>query len=94
MANVTTLALAKAVVIALITHRVWIGIYNYYLHPLARYPGPKLAAITEWYRTFQEVILQKSWSDLLFQIHKTYGEVARVGVNEVRCLATCLPRPS
>lgn len=86
--------LAKAVVIALITYRVWIGMYNYYLHPLARYPGSKLAAITKWYRTFQEMILQKSWSDLLFQIHMTHGEVARVGVNEVRFSTTRLPRPS
>lgn len=48
-------------------------VYNVYLSPLNKFPGPKFAAITEWYKTYQEVFLRKSWQQLLVDLHKQYG---------------------
>ncbi|KAI0003504.1 cytochrome P450 [Xylariaceae sp. FL0662B] len=48
-----------------------------YFHPLAKYPGPKLAAMTNWvfnYNYLKGDIVQ--WQD---EVHKKYGEVVRLG---------------
>ena len=50
-------------------------IYRLYLSPLAKFPGPKLAAITDWYETYFE-LLQGLGGQYTFQIqrlHKLYG---------------------
>ena len=56
---------------------------NLFRGPLARYPGPQLAKCTTWYKTWQELILSRSWPDVLSELHNKYGEVVCVGPNEV-----------
>ncbi|KAK5994291.1 Cytochrome P450 monooxygenase [Cladobotryum mycophilum] len=59
------------------------GIFNVFYHPLAAFPGPRGAALTAWYKTYQEVWLGRSWIDVLGELHKKYGNVIRVGPNEL-----------
>ena len=42
-------------------------------HPLASFPGPRGAALTAWYKTYQEVFLGRSWIDVLHELHGKYG---------------------
>ena len=42
-------------------------------HPLARFPGPKLAAATWWYMTYYEVFKDGAFVDHLEELHKKYG---------------------
>lgn len=55
--------------------------YNLFFHPLRRYPGPKLAAITQfqvlYYRSTGKAI---SWNH---QLHQKYGPIVRVAPNEL-----------
>lgn len=48
-------------------------IYNLYLHPLAGFPGPKLAGATRFWRAYVECILNHSFVHVLEELHKTYG---------------------
>ncbi|KAH6962312.1 cytochrome P450 [Ilyonectria sp. MPI-CAGE-AT-0026] len=69
-------------VIALICFSVALrSIYLLFFHPLAKFPGPKLAAITDHYYGF-------SWVGgfhpfRLQELHKRYGDVVRIAPNEL-----------
>ncbi|KAK1140603.1 hypothetical protein N8T08_010240 [Aspergillus melleus] len=58
---------------------LWRIIFNIYLHPLSKYPGPKLAVISDLaqsYWTFTGVLHSK-----LKDLHEQYGDVVRIGPN-------------
>ena len=50
-----------------------IYLYRLIFHPLAKYPGPKLAAISNWYEFYYDVIQQGSFTMHIQELHKTYG---------------------
>ncbi|KAF2095118.1 benzoate 4-monooxygenase cytochrome-like protein P450 [Rhizodiscina lignyota] len=56
-------------------------LYRLYFHPLAKYPGPFLARITNWYAVYHAYIgdkhLQNYWA------HKKYGKFVRMAPNMV-----------
>ena len=56
-----------AVVLGILWHRL-------YLHPLAHFPGPKLAAGTWWYMTYYEVFKDGAMVEQLEYLHARYGE--------------------
>lgn len=68
---------------AWILQKFFSGVFNVFYHPLTCIPGPKIAAFTAWYKTYQEVYLGRSWIDVLRELHETYGKIVRVGPNEV-----------
>lgn len=48
-------------------------VYRLYFHPLAGFPGPKLAAITLWYETYHDVWLRGKYVFKIKEMHKKYG---------------------
>jgi hypothetical protein len=46
-------------------------------HPLARYPGPRLARVTKWYSVYK--IIQGKQHLHYKRLHDTYGNTVRVG---------------
>ncbi|KAL4804733.1 cytochrome P450 [Aspergillus unguis] len=67
--------LASAVYIALI------GVYRSCFHPLRNIPGPRLASVTELWRTFK--YFRGTWHDDIVAAHRQYGSVVRISPNEV-----------
>ena len=49
-------------------------IYQIWFHPLSGYPGPKLAAITIWYRGYYDLVVGGGMLEHLEVLHKQYGE--------------------
>ncbi|KAG6003918.1 hypothetical protein E4U21_001596 [Claviceps maximensis] len=58
-----------------------VALYRITLHPLARVPGPKLAAMSNiWYA---RKIAQGKMVKLGLELHRKYGDIVRVGPDEV-----------
>ncbi|KAK1574322.1 cytochrome P450 [Colletotrichum navitas] len=57
------------------------GVYNAFLHPLRRYPGPKLAGVSRAYYLFFDVRGVSHWK--VKEWHEKYGEVVRIAPGEL-----------
>jgi hypothetical protein len=57
----------------LLIYVVGLAVYRLYLSPLARFPGPKLAALSNWYEFYYDVILQGKFTFHINDLHKQYG---------------------
>ncbi|TGO60963.1 hypothetical protein BCON_0031g00410 [Botryotinia convoluta] len=57
------------------------GIYNLYFHPLSKYPGPKLAAVSNIWYAYNW--LTGKWPWKIEEMLKHYGDVVRIAPNEL-----------
>ena len=69
-------ALLPAVSLASITlYGIVLAVWRLYFSPLAQIPGPKLAACTQWYETYLEIV-KGGGGQFLFEYrkwHEKYG---------------------
>jgi hypothetical protein len=76
------------ITIALFTLFLVFLVHRLYFHPLAKFPGPKLAALTRWYCAWFDVVEGGTLLEHTSSLHEIYGDVIRIGPNEV-----CHPLP-
>jgi cytochrome P450 len=55
--------------------------YNAFFHPLARFPGPRLASVTGLWRLYHITI--GDWSEIILDLHQRYGRIVRLAPNEL-----------
>lgn len=55
--------------------------YQLYLHPLAKYPGPPLGKLTQWYDVYHAYAGDKHI--LFYHLHQKYGTVVRFSPNSL-----------
>lgn len=80
-----SVCLTMFLVALLATRGLWVAIYRLYFHPLAKFPGPKLSAISTLYEAYYDLV-NKGGGQFAFKIkwlHEKYGPIVRVGPNEV-----------
>ncbi|KAL0564526.1 hypothetical protein V5O48_017520, partial [Marasmius crinis-equi] len=70
------------VVALLAIQAIFAALYRLLFHPLSKYPGPRLAALTDHYRAYHDVVRHGGWIDELKVLHARYGPVVRVSPNE------------
>lgn len=51
------------------------SIYRLYFSPSARYPGPRLAALTYWYEFYYDVVCKGRYSWKIRDLHHRYGRL-------------------
>jgi hypothetical protein len=56
-------------------------VYQRYLHPLARFPGPFLASLTDLWQAHQFMTLQQPY--YLTKLHEKYGPIVRYGPDKL-----------
>lgn len=59
--------------LAFLLYRLSKAIYNLYLHPLNKFPGPKLAAATHLYEFYYSIIRDGEFIWEMERMHKQYG---------------------
>ncbi|KAJ9663462.1 hypothetical protein H2201_005670 [Coniosporium apollinis] len=76
-------ALLLGALIVWVSYNVQQAVYNIFFHPLARFPGPRAAAATKLWKAYIECIKQESFCHKLEKLHAQYGDVVRVGPDEL-----------
>jgi hypothetical protein len=67
-------ALLLGAVIAGFLYLVGLAVYRLYFSPIARFPGPKLAALSRWYEFYYDCVLPGQFTFHIQELHKKYGE--------------------
>lgn len=57
----------------LVLYFIYGVIYRLYLSPLAKIPGPRLAALTSWYICYYDVIKGGKFVFKIKDLHEEYG---------------------
>lgn len=63
-----------------------LAFYRLFLDPLARFPGPKLAALSRFYEAYHDVVRNGQYTFKIAELHKKYGTVAMISM--VDCVLT------
>lgn len=58
---------------AFLIYRLAKTVYNVYFHPLAKFPGPKLAAATHLYEFYWSIVRDGEFIWEIERMHKKYG---------------------
>ncbi|KAK7572720.1 hypothetical protein V3481_017910 [Fusarium oxysporum f. sp. vasinfectum] len=67
-------------------YRVALALYNVSpLHPLSKFPGPKIAAASYVYEAYYDWILMGRYGRRIEKMHEQYGPIVRVSPDELHC---------
>lgn len=58
------------------------AIYRLFFHPLSRFPGPRVAALTRWYEFYYDVIQPGQFIWKIEGLHQEYGTLKEGGEEE------------
>jgi hypothetical protein len=73
-ANYLTTALLLCGFVALLLYHSLVVIYRLVFHPLSGFPGPRLARMTTFYKTYYEVVKGGELLRRTRELHGIYGE--------------------
>lgn len=60
-------------VVGWLAYLVCVSVYRLLLHPIAKFPGPKLAALSKWYEFYYEVVKKGHFTFRIQDLHRQYG---------------------
>ena len=71
-----SVVLATAVLIVSVLYLAGLVIYRLYLSPIAKFPGPKLAAATYLFEGYYDVVKRGKYTFKIRDLHAEYGQCA------------------
>ena len=83
MGSQTSYSLTGLVAAAWICWVLGACVYRLWFHPLAKFPGPKLAALTTWYEGWYDCVRYKGrFTFKLADLHAKYGKTSHNNVDQ------------
>jgi hypothetical protein len=73
VSQLTPVSVLVTVIAIGLTWAISTAFYNVYHHPLAHFPGPRLAAASKFWLAYQEFVRGVSLSDIRDELHAKYG---------------------
>ncbi|KAI1089144.1 cytochrome P450 [Rostrohypoxylon terebratum] len=83
METLSSLLSWQSIISTIVLYYVTVALYRLYLHPLARFPGPKLAAVTRWYEGYYDLYQPGQYTFKIAELHKQYGPIIRISPYEL-----------
>ncbi|KAI8947359.1 cytochrome P450 [Xylaria longipes] len=82
MTDVLSLLLGPPLLVG-VGYLTYLILWRCFLSPLAKLPGPKLAALTYWYECYYDIARPAQYAFKIKALHREYGPVVRIGPNDV-----------
>ncbi|OHF03422.1 hypothetical protein CORC01_01141 [Colletotrichum orchidophilum] len=64
-------------------YAVQLGVRRLYFSPISHVPGPRLAALTQLYEFYYDIVLGGQYTFKIIELHRQYGPVVRISPWEV-----------
>ncbi|KAI1172889.1 cytochrome P450 [Nemania sp. FL0916] len=71
------------IVVSVLVYFIAVAIYRLFFHPLAQFPGPKLAALTRLYKTYHDIVHNGGYASKIAKLHEKYGRLVRISPSEL-----------
>ncbi|KAK2592328.1 hypothetical protein QQS21_009986 [Conoideocrella luteorostrata] len=68
---------------AVVAYLVGLVFYRLVSHPLAGFPGPRLAAVTRYYEAYYDVVCHGQYTFKIAELHRKYGPIVRISPYEL-----------
>jgi cytochrome P450 len=75
--------IASTLALLLVLRTIAVIIYRVYFHPLAKFPGPKIAATSRLYEFWYQGIKTTEYPEKIKKMHEKYGPIVRISPYEL-----------
>ncbi|KZL86340.1 cytochrome p450 protein [Colletotrichum incanum] len=83
ISSLTGSQLAGLLLGAWLVYVVQLGVRRLFFSPISHIPGPRLAALTQYYEFYYDIILGGQYTFKIIEMHREYGPVVRISPWEV-----------
>ncbi|KAF2827408.1 cytochrome P450 monooxygenase-like protein [Ophiobolus disseminans] len=85
-ASVASLSSIFGLILLWIGYRICVALYNISpFHPLSRFPGPQIAAVSYLYEAYYDWWLVGRYGKVIAGMHEKYGPIVRINPDELHC---------